>query len=258
MSECFDKVMCMKIYQTKHQPYTGTSYSEIERKARADYQAISKLSKRNTYLRSKYFNGEKVFLALFWEHLNQKPRRERKRRLRYYRCALDLLRNSQQEPVSKTNPNRHEEILHRFAGVAKSGDLFYVQIKENTRTGHKVKRRNSASVVYQLRAEFLNDISSAAARMPIIILTNTYVNNNTSHKNDTHPHPHHTCYPNPTQTRDERSHRATADDLREFTPYGVTVGKGSLHVPYNIPKPPFKRLLQLIIAHNTKRHKIKP
>jgi len=50
----------------------------------------------------------------------------------------------------------------------------------------------------------------------------------------------------------------TAADLREFTTYGVTAGKGSLHVPYDMPKPPFKRLLQLIITHNTKRHKIKP
>ena len=133
----FARMRYMKIYHTKIDPYAGTSYSEIERKARKDYQAIAKLSKRNVYVRSKYFNNEKIFLSLFWEHLNQKPRRERKLRLRYYCCALDLLRNTRQKPASKENPNRHGELLHRFAGVTRDNDLFYVQVKENRKTGNK-------------------------------------------------------------------------------------------------------------------------
>lgn len=127
----------MKIYQTKSSKLSGSSYSEIERQARKLHNAIAKRTKRNAYVRSVYFKKDKIFIKLFWEHLNQKPQRDRKRRLKFYACAIELLLHSPYEPSTKPNPNGRHEIVHRFAGLTKEGDLFYVQVKEDKRTDSK-------------------------------------------------------------------------------------------------------------------------
>jgi len=69
--------------------------------------------------------------------LNQKPQRDRKRRLKYYKCAIDLLRNCTIEPDTRPNPNGRHEIVHRFAGKTCGGELFYVQVKQDKRTDNK-------------------------------------------------------------------------------------------------------------------------
>ncbi len=127
----------MKVYQSKYNKLSGTSYGELERKARKLHNTIVKMTKRNAYVRSAYFKKDKVFVTLFWQHLNQKSRRDRKRRLKYYECAIDLLRNTPYEPETKPNPNGKNEIVHRFAGLTKDGDLFYVQVKEDKRSDNK-------------------------------------------------------------------------------------------------------------------------
>jgi hypothetical protein len=48
-----------------------------------------------------------------------------------------LIKNSKFEPITKENPNKPSEILHRFAGVTKDNDLFFVHIKEDKRSGQK-------------------------------------------------------------------------------------------------------------------------
>ena len=89
-------------------------------------------------MRSVYFKKEKIFLELFWRHLYEKKNfRDQLRRMKYFACAIDLIRNSHFEPISKENPNRRSEILHRFAGATIDDDLFFVQIKEDKRTGQK-------------------------------------------------------------------------------------------------------------------------
>lgn len=127
----------MQIYQSKYPRLTGSSYSEIERGARTVYKELARETKRNPYLRSVYFKKEKVFLKLYWDHLNQKKRRDRKRRLQYYRSGLDLLQNSTYQPESKPNPNGKNELVYRFAGKTKDGHLFYVQIKEDRQGKNK-------------------------------------------------------------------------------------------------------------------------
>lgn len=62
---------------------------------------------------------------------------DRLRRLKYFAAALDLIKNSPYDPTSKENPNKKGEILHRFAGITKEKDLFFVQIKEVKQTGQK-------------------------------------------------------------------------------------------------------------------------
>lgn len=127
----------MKVFSVKSAKFSGTSYNEIEKQARKLHNTIARPTKRNAYIRSDYFKKDKVFIKLFWEHLNQKPRRDRKRRLKYYCCAIELLRHTPHKPETKQNPNGKNELVHRFAGLTKDGELFYVQIKEDVRSGNK-------------------------------------------------------------------------------------------------------------------------
>jgi len=127
----------MQIYKTKQPRLTGTSYNELERKARKIHNEIARRTKRNPYVRSAYFKKNKVFIGLFWQHLNQKSRRDRKRRLQLYSCAIELIRHSSCDPIVKPNPNGKNEIVYRFNGISKDGVLFCVQIKEDLRSDNK-------------------------------------------------------------------------------------------------------------------------
>lgn len=67
----------------------------------------------------------------------QKRPKERMKRLKYFRAALDVIKNSKNHPTSEENPHKKGEILHRFIGLTESKELFYVQIKEDKRSGKK-------------------------------------------------------------------------------------------------------------------------
>lgn len=127
----------MKVYQSSAQTLSGENYIDLERKARKIYKEIASRTKRNPYVRSAYFKKSKIFIKPFWEHLNQKSQHDRRRRLRYYAVAIDLLRNSTREPLTKRNPNGDGQLVHRFAGQTKDGELFFVQVKEDKRTDGK-------------------------------------------------------------------------------------------------------------------------
>ena len=116
----------------------GTDFHEVCKKAERIYKPIKNRTKRKPYVRSAYFKKDKIFINLFWQHLfDKKNWRDRTRRLKYFNCALELIRHSKFEPKSKENPNKKSEILHRFAGVTCDNDLFFVQIKEDKKIGHK-------------------------------------------------------------------------------------------------------------------------
>jgi len=126
-------------YQVKSNKLKGTSLKEVKKKAMVVYKEISKFDKKNPYVRSAYFRKhkkEKIFFDYFWKHLYQKAPKERFKRLKYFKPAVDLIKNSRNNPASKKNPNKRE-IVHRFAGLTKNKDIFYVQIKENTKTKKK-------------------------------------------------------------------------------------------------------------------------
>ena len=57
--------------------------------------------------------------------------------MRYFEAALDVMRNTPYTPSTKQNPNDANELLHRFAGETKHSELFYIQVKENNKTGRK-------------------------------------------------------------------------------------------------------------------------
>ena len=127
----------MQVYKSKYGRIPGTSYSEVYPRALAIYRLAQAHTKRQPYIRSKYFSKEKIFLAYFWQHLRQKNFKDRSRRLRYFEAALDVMRNTTYTPSTKQNPNDANELLHRFAGETKNSELFYIQIKENNKTGRK-------------------------------------------------------------------------------------------------------------------------
>lgn len=130
--------MMIQVYQTKIEKISGTDFREVHQKALFHYSLIRKRSRRRPYIRSAFFNRKKVFLNLFWAHLYEKPNfRDKTRRLRFFPCALDLLSRSRFRPMSKPNPNRNSEILHRFSGVTPTGEFFIVQVKEIKRSNQK-------------------------------------------------------------------------------------------------------------------------
>ncbi|MCX6763164.1 MAG: hypothetical protein NTZ97_00290 [Candidatus Moranbacteria bacterium] len=129
--------MAVKIFQCKNKKLSGTDYHEVYLKAFAIYKKIKRKTKRRPYLRSTYFSKDKIFIDYFWDHLWQKNWRDRSRRMKFYPCAVELLEKSRYEPVSKQNPNKPTEILHRFAGMTKEKELFFVQVKEDKKNDQK-------------------------------------------------------------------------------------------------------------------------
>lgn len=128
----------MNIYQAQELPIPGTNYKEIYKRAISIYRQICRKTKRRPYIRSAYFNKSKIFLGLFWQHLEDKfNNADKARRLKYFTCALELIQHSKGHPTSKENVDRRSEILHRFMGKTKNSITFYIQIKEDKRSGEK-------------------------------------------------------------------------------------------------------------------------
>ena len=128
----------MKVYKTKIKALAGTNYKEISKKAIGLYRQIKKKTKRRPYVRSAYFDKDKIFLGLFWSHLYDKNYWDQTRRMKFFGCGIDLICNSRFQPTSKENPNKPEEILHRFAGITMNGEQFFVQIKEDKKSSQKM------------------------------------------------------------------------------------------------------------------------
>ncbi len=127
----------MQFYKTKNKRISGTKYREVYDSAFYEYKKIKKQSKRRPYIRSSYFAKQKIFIDLFKTHLHQKNWRDRARRARFFPATIELLRNTKIPPISKENPNKKHEILHRFKGKTNEGHIFYVQVREDKRTGNK-------------------------------------------------------------------------------------------------------------------------
>ena len=125
-------------YKTKVKQLTGVRWVEVYKKALVYYKGITNKTKRKPYVRSAYFNKQKIFLELFWRHLFEKQNlRDKTRRLKLLPCAIDLIENAHVRPESKGHPYENRSIVHRFIGVSGEGNKFKVQIKENKKTGMK-------------------------------------------------------------------------------------------------------------------------
>jgi len=125
------------IYKTNKKKISGSSFSEVRKEADRIFDLIKSKSKRSPYIRSKYFRKEKVFLNLFWTHIFDKHNKDKIRRLKFIECGIDLIKNSAINPESKDNVDNKSELFHRFTGINKNNEIFYVQVKENKRSRRK-------------------------------------------------------------------------------------------------------------------------
>ncbi len=129
----------MQAHQVKAEKFPGTNYSEVLARAKIFYNKNKKKTKRKPYIRSAYFNKDKIFTELFWQHLWQKHNwRDKARRLKYLACAVELIENSKQEPESKQNVDRSSEILHRFVGITKNKEVFFCSNKRRKENRPKI------------------------------------------------------------------------------------------------------------------------
>lgn len=126
----------MQIFRSKFKKISGAEYKAIYKTAHSCYKQLVDNPRRNPYIRSRYFNKEKIFLDVFWIHLSQKRWNDRLRRLKYFICAIDLVKNSTVAPVSVVHEDP-KAVLYRFAGVSNCGGQFYVQIKHEKKSGRK-------------------------------------------------------------------------------------------------------------------------
>jgi hypothetical protein len=111
----------VKVYKSKYDSF-GTSYSEAMKAARQEYHSIQKRTpRRQAYIRSAYFKKDKIFVNQFWVHLDQKSSADRLRRLKLYKCAIDVIRNCPYAPETMQNPNKADESLHRYKAQTKQG-----------------------------------------------------------------------------------------------------------------------------------------
>lgn len=128
----------VKIFLSSCRRLRGTSLVELTKQARKEFHSIQKLTpRRQPYIRSRYFEKDKIFISQFWDHLRTKERADKVRRLRFYSCAIDLLRNTFVAPEITQNPDNSNELLHRFLGKSADGERYYVQVKENRKSGRK-------------------------------------------------------------------------------------------------------------------------
>lgn len=127
----------MQIFRSKFKQIAGAEYKVIYKIAHSAYKQLAANPRRNPHVRSRYFGKEKIFLDIFWIHLSQKKWNDRLRRLKYFNCAIDLIKNSTFSPVSIVDANDIKSVLYRFAGVSNCGGRFFVQIKHDKRSNRK-------------------------------------------------------------------------------------------------------------------------
>ncbi|MBU0579240.1 hypothetical protein KKE34_04860 [Patescibacteria group bacterium] len=126
-------VKAKPLYLVKAKPLFGTSYREVYKNAMVVYREIERRTKRKSYIRSAYFNKQKVFFDYFWQHLFQKNLKDRTRRLKFFIATIELIEKSENKP-SQRIVNKIE--IYRFYGRIKNSSKFVAQIKKDGRGLH--------------------------------------------------------------------------------------------------------------------------
>ncbi len=126
-----------RVFHCHSSPLSGHKYVDIMPQTRRIFRSLQKQTKRRPYIRSSYFKKDKIFFDYFWIHLNQKHAHERARRLKYFPCALELLRVSRLPPTTFVNIDIPGAIHHRFIGSAPDKSQFAVIIKQDCSSGRK-------------------------------------------------------------------------------------------------------------------------
>jgi hypothetical protein len=123
----------MNYFKSKYPRSKERIYAELIKNARAIEKEIEKESgHRDANIRSKSLR-RKVFITknnLFWTHLYSKNQYDRKRRLKYYKNAIDLIQNTREKPVVSKNPNGKRELVYEYYGITIDNFRFAVHLKE--------------------------------------------------------------------------------------------------------------------------------
>jgi hypothetical protein len=119
-------------YQSKYDQIQSTRDKKVFAEARRLFNQYQR-RRRLPYVRSAYFSGQKVFLNVFWSHLNSKLPSDRKRRVVFLPPALDLIKNSTTPPIYEPKNSPGNE-YYRFFGKTKSGTAFCVQIMKDKKS----------------------------------------------------------------------------------------------------------------------------
>ena len=114
-------------YQSKAPCISGSNDKEVFYEARQIFRKYDN-KRRLPYARSRYFDGQKIFLNMFYKHLDEKPEAEHRRRIVFVPCALDLIKNSKVEPVTPPQHPKKLPAYYRFQGVSGDNRKFIVQI----------------------------------------------------------------------------------------------------------------------------------
>lgn len=84
----------MQYYKTHAGKLAGTHHERLMKKAFGQYKEIVRKSKRRPYIRSVYFDKQKIFLGIFWQHLHEKNLRDKAMRLALFPCAIELMQKT--------------------------------------------------------------------------------------------------------------------------------------------------------------------
>jgi hypothetical protein len=122
-----------KYYKSKYGQLSGSNLKEIRKKAHRIEDEWVVRSHRQTFIKSAYSN-RRVFTDEFWNHLvNKSFRTDKIRRLRLYKCALDLIANSHFEPKITYDRGRER---YEFYGLTANEEAFCVHIYKDKKNGH--------------------------------------------------------------------------------------------------------------------------
>lgn len=75
----------VKPFIVSTQKLSGSSDDkEVVKRAQDYFRVLMRRTKRQSYIRSAYFDKKKIFFTYFWKHLYQKPPKQRKIRVMFY------------------------------------------------------------------------------------------------------------------------------------------------------------------------------
>lgn len=124
-------------YRCKAAPLRGHRFVDIMPQVRKEFRTLQKRTKRRPHVRSDYFKKNKIFFDYFWQHMQRKSVVDRARRLKYFPCALEVLRKSRHNPTTFVDINQPDIIKHEFVAIAPDGVRFSVIIQEDRKTDKK-------------------------------------------------------------------------------------------------------------------------
>jgi hypothetical protein len=124
------KIMPVNYFKIKTPPFSGSSRQELFKKARRYYKDIITNPRRKPAVRCKVLGGEKVFLEMFWQYIGVKNAGDRGRRVAYFNCAIELIKNTNCKPSTKIDPNSKKENL-QLGGITQTEQKFIVHIKRD-------------------------------------------------------------------------------------------------------------------------------